>query len=92
MTCRISSNTDAADSILVSIFTIFEAEELKNDKSIYAKHTRDLESDCDVTISVTCRISSNTDAADSILVSILPYSRLRNSKMIKVSTQNTRVT
>ena len=61
-------------------FTIFEAEELENDKSIYAELTRDLESDCDVTISVTCRISSNTDATDSILVSILPYSRLRNSK------------
>ena len=28
---------------------------------------RDLESDCDVTIPVTCRISSNTDATDSIL-------------------------
>ena len=27
----------------------------------------DLDSDCDVTIPVTCRISSNTDATDSIL-------------------------
>ena len=32
---------------------------------------RDLASDCDVTISVTFRISSNTNATDSILVSIL---------------------
>ena len=50
----------------------------------YVELARDLESDCDVTISVTCRISSNTDATDSILVSISPYSRPRNSKMIKL--------
>ena len=45
---------------------------------------RDLESDCDVTISVTSRFSSNTDVTEIILVSILPYSRPRNSKIIKV--------
>ena len=73
-------------------FTIFEAEELENDKIIYVYLTRDLESDCDVTISVTCRISSNTDATNSILVSISPYSRPRNSKMIKLFMCNSLVT
>ena len=34
--------------------------ESKNDKTIYVELTIDLESDCDVTISVTCRISTNT--------------------------------
>ena len=34
---------------------------------LYVELARDLESDCDVTIPVTCRISSNTDATDSIL-------------------------
>ena len=67
-------------------FTIFETEKLKNDKRIYVELTRDLESDCDVTISVTFRIFSTTHDTLSILVSILPYSRLRNSKMINVFT------
>ena len=44
---------------------------------------RDLESDCDVTIPMSCRIYSNTNDTRSILVSILPYSRQRNSKMIE---------
>ena len=35
--------------------TIFEAEEIKNDETIYVELARDLESDCDVTIPVTCR-------------------------------------
>ena len=34
---------------------------------LYVELARDLERYCDVTISVTCRISSNTDATDSIL-------------------------
>ena len=92
ITFRISGETNDTDSILVSIFTIFEAEKPKNDKRIYVELTRDLESDCAVTISVTCRISSNTDATDSILVSISPYSRPRNSKMVKLSMHNSRVT
>ena len=29
---------------------------------LYVELARDLESDCDVTIPVTCRISSNTDS------------------------------
>ena len=58
-------------------FTIFKAEKPKNDKRI-VELTRDLESDCDVTISVTCRIYSTTNDTLSILVSILPYSRPRN--------------
>ena len=53
---------------------------------------RDLASDCDVTISVTCRFLSNTDATDVIPVSILPYSRPRISKIIKLFMYNSRVT
>ena len=69
-------------------------EELENNKIIYGitSGNRDLESDCDVTISVTFCISSNTDVTDLILVSILPYSRPRNSKIIKSFMYNTRVT
>ena len=33
-------------------------------------HARDLESDTEVMISVTCRISSNTNATNSILMPI----------------------
>ena len=73
-------------------FTIFETEKLKNDKRIYIELTRDLKSDCDVTISVTFRIFSTTHDTLSILVSILPYSRLRNSKMIKLFMYSSRVT
>ena len=84
VTFRISSNTDATDLILVSILPYSRPiAELENNKIIYVELARDLESDCDVTISVTFRISSNTDATDLILVSILPYSRPRNSKIIK---------
>ena len=39
-------------------FTIFEAEELDNDETIYVELTRDLESDRHVRISATCKISS----------------------------------
>ena len=49
-------------------FTIFEAEELENYEIIHVELTRDLESDCGVTISVTCHIYSNTNATDSILM------------------------
>ena len=65
-------------------FTIFEAEELENGKIIYVELVRDLESDCDVTIPKSCRIYSNTNDTRSILVSILPYSRPRNSKMMNL--------
>ena len=41
--------------------TIFEAEELENDEAIYAELKRDLDSDCDVTIPVTFRISLNAN-------------------------------
>ena len=44
-----------------------KAQEIKNDETIYVELARVLENDYDVTISVTCRISSNTDAKDSIL-------------------------
>jgi hypothetical protein len=73
-------------------FTIFEAEELENDEIIHVELVRDLESDCDVTISVTCRIYSNKNDTRSILVSILPYSKLRNSKIMKWFMWNLRVT
>ena len=53
---------------------------------------RDLESDTDVTIFVTCRISSDINATDSILMSISPYSRLRNLNIRKEITSRTRVT
>ena len=64
-------------------FTIIEAENLENDEIIHVELVRDLESYCDVTIFVTCRISSNTNDTRLILVSILPYSRLRNLKIMK---------
>ena len=94
VTCRIYSTTNDTISIFdIGVdFTIFKAKELENDKIIYVYLVRDLESDCDVTNLVTCSISSNTDATDSILVSILPYSRPRNSKMIKLFMNNSRVT
>ena len=65
-------------------FTIFEAEELENYKVIYIELVRDLKSDCDVMIPMTCRIYSNTNDTRSILVSISPYSRPRNSKMMNL--------
>ena len=89
---HISGEKNATDSILVSILPYLEAEELENDEIIYVELVRDLESDCDVTISVTCRIYSNTNDTRSILVSILPYSRLRNSKIMKWFMWNLRVT
>ena len=64
-------------------FTIFEAEELGNEETNDVPLVRDLESDCGVTISVTCIISSNTNATDTILVLILSYSMSRYSKIIK---------
>ena len=73
-------------------FTIFETEELENDEFIHVELVRDLESDCDVTISGTCRISSNINDTRSILVSILPYLRLRNPKIMKGFMMNFRVT
>ena len=41
---------------------------------------------------VTYPISGKQNSTDSILVSILPYSRLRNSKMMKLFMYNSRVT
>ena len=73
-------------------FTLFEAVELENDEFIYVELVRDLESDCDVTISVTCRISSNKNDTRSILVLILPYLGLRNPKIMKRFMRNFRVT
>ena len=78
--------------MLVLIITIFEFEELKRDETIYVELTRDLVSECDVTISVTCRSYSNANDTILMLVSILPYSRLRNSKMRKEMTYHSRVT
>ena len=39
-----------------------------------------------IVTSINFRISGETNDTDSILVSISPYSRLRNPKMINVST------
>ena len=84
MTCRISSNTDCYRLDLGFDFTIFEAEELENYETIYAELTRDLASECDVTISVTSRSYSDANDTISILMSILLYSRLRKSKMMRL--------
>ena len=59
---------------------------------IYEELARDLESDNEVTIFVTCHMSSNTNATNSILMPILPYSRLRNSNIRKEMTSHSRVT
>ena len=67
---------------------------------------RDLASDCDITISVTCHIysnpndmisvtchiSSSTNDTRLILVKILPDLRLRNWKMKKLLTYNSHLT
>ena len=71
--------------MLVLIITIFEFEELKSDETIYVELNRDLVS-VHVTISVTCRSYSNANDTILMLVSILPYLRLRNSKMRKEMT------
>ena len=63
---------------------IFEAQELENKEINYVPLARDLESDCGVTISVTCRISSNTNDTGLILVPISPYLMSRNLKMMCV--------
>ena len=65
---------------------IIEFEALKNDETIYVELTRDLVSECDVKISVTCRSYSNANDTILMLVSILPYLRVRNSKMRKEMT------
>ena len=83
VTCRIYSNTNDTISILVSILHI-RGWGTRKWWDYLCRTSVYLESDYDVTISVTCRISSNTDATDSILVSILLYSRLRNSKMMRL--------
>ena len=84
MTCRISSNTNNTYKIDLGVdFTIFEVGKLENEEIIYVELVRDLESNSDVTISVTCSISSDKCDIDTILVSVLPYSRLRNSKIMK---------
>ena len=54
VTCRISYNTNATDSDLDVDFTILEVEELEYKEGNNVPHARDLASDCDVTISVTC--------------------------------------
>ena len=63
------------DAVLVLIITIFEFEEHKSDETIHVELNRDLVSECDVTISVTCPSYSYSNANDTILmlVSILPY-------------------
>ena len=56
-------------------------------KRIYAELTRDLDSDCDVTISVTFRISSNTDATDrdpGVDFTIFEAEELENDDIIYV--------
>ena len=65
VTCHIYSNKNDRILILVSILPYSRLqEEIENDETIYVELARDLKSDCDVTIPVTCRISSNTDATD----------------------------
>ena len=66
--------------------------EPENNEMIHEEFPRDLESDTEVTISVICRISSNTNATNSILMPILPYWRLRNSNMRKEMMSHSRVT
>ena len=83
MCCRLNLCAD---------FTIFEVKELINKEGNDVPFARDLANDCDVTISVTCRISSNTCSTDSISVPILPYSRSRYSKIRKEMTYRLRVT
>ena len=58
ITFRISGETNDTDSILMSISPDSRLKNPKIDKRIYVELTHDLESDCDVTISVTCRIYS----------------------------------
>ena len=53
-------------------------------------NSRVTESDRYVTISVTCPSYSNANDTILMLVSILPYSRLRNSKMKKEMTYHSR--
>ena len=65
-------------------FTVFQVGELKNKEENVVQITRNLESDCYVTISVTCRIYSNTNDTISKLVSISPYSRSRISKIMRL--------
>ena len=93
MTFLISSNTKATCRFNLGVdFTIFKVKELENKEGNDVPLARDLASDCDVTISVTFCISSNTNATDSILVSILPYSRLKNSRIRKEMMCRQRVT
>ena len=68
---------------------MFEVEELEYKEGNDILLARDLASDCDVTISMTCLIHSYTNDTRSILVSILPYSRSRNSKIRKLYTDLT---
>ena len=90
VTFRISFHANDTGLMLVLIITIFEFEELKNDETIYVELARDLVSECDVKISMTCRSYSNANDTILMLVSILPYLRLRNSKMRKEMTYCTR--
>ena len=69
-------------------YHIFEVGGLENDKSIYVELARDLESDCNVTISLTCRISSKTN--DTIEIdfgvdfTIFEADKLENDEIIYV--------
>ena len=65
VTFRISANTIATDSILHSVdVAIFEVKELENKEGNDVSLARDLESNCDITIFVTCCIFSNTNDID----------------------------
>ena len=64
-------------------FTIFEVGELENEEVVDVELARDLESNCDVTLSVTCFISSHKCDTDTILVSVSPFPMLRNSKIMR---------
>ena len=66
--------------------------ELKNKEGNDVSLARDLESNCDITISVSCCISSNTNDTRSILVSILPYLMSGMLKMMQLCIYNSRVT
>ena len=66
MTFRISFNANDTGLMLVLIITIFEFGELKSDETIYVELTRDLVSECDVEISVTCRSYSKANDTISI--------------------------
>ena len=68
-------------------YHISEVGELENEEITYVELARDLESNCDVTIFVTCFISSDKCDTDTILVSVFTIfeaEELENNDIIHV--------